>query len=727
MTLLTFSSVVRFEFLNWDDEPLLLQNQAYRGFSAAHLRWIFSSTLGGHYQPLTWLSYAVDYRLWGSWAGGYHLTNVLLHTCAAVVFYRVAFTLVSIATLYLVAPSHARRNPTNIGTSAWQKPGGGGTPARADARSSQALAGTLHRPESNTSESGAHDVAPRRSDPGSSCCGADSVDRDASSQSIPVALTLGACVSALFFAVHPLRVESVAWITERRDVLSGLFLLLSFHQYLRFAAAPGRRPQNLVASVLLYVLSLLSKASGMTYPLILLVIDAFPLRRFSGRAARSPRSDGQCGCESVTIHPSAGAGIPAAFAPESTPRRVILEKAAFAVPALAAAILAVHAQRESGALWTFSDHPLSLRVAQACYGILFYIEKTLAPLGLCPLYEQPTDAQVFASENIVGAVFVVGATIFAVRMRRRLPAVTAAWACYLLLVAPVLGLAQSGPQLVADRYSYLSCLPWAILFGAGVALAVDSGDGATRRVVRWPLALAGVVVVGLILGSRDQAQVWRNSEALWTYVVERAPRTGLAHTNLAALYNERLRFTDARRHADEALAILPGNRTAHIAAATASLALGDPGPAERHFRRALEIADRLGRADPYSSDGLARSLAQQNRVDEAVDIYRDLSEAAPDDARWPLAAGTLLAQADRWDDARIAFERAARLAPESATAALRLGVAWMKLGAGEKAVEVWRAGLQRSPGDAALQEQLAKHAGDAASEQPPADANRGDP
>ena len=182
----------------------------------------------------------------------------------------------------------------------------------------------------------------------------------------PIATLTGATVATLLFAVHPLRVESVAWATERRDVLSGAWLMLTVWLYLRAAARPsGRRRFVILAfAVVCYTVSLLSKASGMALPAVLLLLDIYPLARMNR---------------------------PSGVKRRAIPWRVLWEKAAFAVPAIVVAVAAVVAQSSAGALWTLEAHPLGLRLAQAAYGVMFYLGKAVAPFGLIPLYEQPPD------------------------------------------------------------------------------------------------------------------------------------------------------------------------------------------------------------------------------------------------------------------------------------------------------------------------------------------------
>lgn len=197
-------------FVDWDDYGFVVDNQHFRGFGAEQLRWMFTADLLGHYQPLTWISYAIDYHIWGiADASGYHLTNNILHALNAALFYFLALRLLRLA--FQVPP----------------------------------------KAESN-------------------------------------GLYRSAALAGLLFGVHPLRVESVAWVTERRDVLSVAFLLPCVLFYLRYATGKSRRWLWYAGSLAFLVLSLLSKAWGITLPLLLLVLDAYPLRRVR---TQTPRSD----------------------------------------------------------------------------------------------------------------------------------------------------------------------------------------------------------------------------------------------------------------------------------------------------------------------------------------------------------------------------------------------------------------------------------------------------
>src|SRR5262245_16908271 len=199
-----FSPVLQNGFVDWDDDANFLENPNYRGLGWHQLSWMFTTFVGGHYQPLSWLTFGMDYLLWGMEPLGYHLTNLILHVANALLCYLLAFRLFSLAYPEAAQISHLK-------------------------------------------------------------------------------IRLAAAMAALLFAIHPLRVESVAWVTERRDVLSGFFLFLTVFFYLRANSRPesAARSRWMWAAVIVFGLSLLSKATGMTMPLVLLAIDVYPLERLS--------------------------------------------------------------------------------------------------------------------------------------------------------------------------------------------------------------------------------------------------------------------------------------------------------------------------------------------------------------------------------------------------------------------------------------------------------------
>jgi Flp pilus assembly protein TadD len=294
---------------------------------------------------------------------------------------------------------------------------------------------------------------------------------------------LAATVGGLFFALHPLRVESVAWITERRDVTSGLFFVLTLLAYLRMHRAAGAaRRRWLLASLAAFTLSLLSKAWGITLPVVLLALDLSPLHRLPGDGGRARV-------------------------------RVVLEK--------------LPAQHRIEAMRTLAEHGPLERALQAAYGICFYLWKTAVPTNLSPLYILPDDLSITTLRFGLPSVVVVVTTIAAVAVRRRHPWLLAAWLAYVAILSPVLGVAQTGPQLAADRYTYLASLPLAALLAAALARALAT---APRR---GPLLLAAAAAAVLAYGvaAYRQTRVWHDSMTLWNHALAVDAGNFVAWTN----------------------------------------------------------------------------------------------------------------------------------------------------------------------------------------------------
>src|SRR5215510_1460736 len=414
VTFAVFVPALRNEFVNWDDLELLVDNPHYRGLGWEQVRWMFSTFRNGHYQPLSWMTFALDYLIWGMDPFGYHLTNLVLHAANAALFYLLALRLISLASL---------------------------------------------RPLS------ANDLG----------------------------LRIAAVFAALLFSIHPLRVESVAWATDRRDLLSGLFFLITilcYVQAMAYSKDPSGRARWRNFALVAYGLSLLSKASGVTLPVILLILDVYPLRRLSG-------GPGKWWGSSV--------------------RAVWWEKVPFFFLAAGAAVIAPLAQSEAGAVAALRVHGVVARLAQSVYGLTFYLWKTVLPWDLSPFYEVPRKLDPFAWPFLLSGAVVVALTIGLFVLRKRWPAGWASWVCYVVIVAPVLGFVQSGREMVADRYSYLSCLAWAILLGGGLYYLWQRNVGQRLGNRKFSLLTAAAAMILMALGvlTWRQVEIWHDTDRLW--------------------------------------------------------------------------------------------------------------------------------------------------------------------------------------------------------------------
>jgi tetratricopeptide (TPR) repeat protein len=563
-------------FVDWDDRETLLENPHYRGLGRTQLVWMFTAFLKGHYQPLSWLSFSLDYFLWGMDPFGYHLTNLLLHSADAVLFYFVAMRLLALSLPGALMPAN-------------------------------------------------------------------------------LLLRIAASFAALIFAIHPLRVESVAWATERRDVLSSLFLFSTVLCYLRYTNLRklgfGHR-MWMAGALVFYIFSLLSKASGISLPFVLLVLDVYPLRRLEGRPGKW-------------------------FA--GSARKVWWEKVPFFFLAVSFGIIALIAQREAGALMPLERHSFSQRVAQALYGIVFYIRKTLFPFGLSPLYEVK-DVSLLDWPFLLSGVATLAVTICLLYFRRRWPGGLASWIYYGLVLAPVLGVAQSGAQLVADRYSYLSCLGWAVLAGGGLFYYWQALGSRTRR---WLVVPAAVLVAGLGVLTWKQARVWHDTETLWRYAIGVIPESGFAHYNLATALVGKGELDQAIEHYHRVLRIDPTYSPAHYALGNALASRRSWNEAVDHYRRALERDP--GYAEAHNNLGIA--LARLGKLEEAIFHFRAALRIQPGDAKVHVNLANVLAVRGVLKEAVDHYRKALEVDPEFAGAHEELARLLAQQGKREEAIE----------------------------------------
>ena len=518
----SFLPVLANGFVNWDDGQHFLENPGYRGLGPAQLRWMFTSfQIGGHYQPLAWLTLGLDYLLWGLDPRGYHATSLLLHTLNAVLVY--------LAILRLLPRASASG-------SAWR-------------------------------------AGRRRAGRSSSAC-----IRCASSRSRgpPTAATCSprcCCCS---------RSTPISTRCARRRPRA------------RRARATDSRSSPCAAS-------LLARAWAVTLPLVLLVVDALVLHRFRARGRR-PRTQAPGAAREAPLRGVAAAGFALALLAKGYSSSLVL----------------------SGAI----PHGLRERVLQAGWGLAFYLGHTLAPFGLSPLH--PLERQLVAPDPsiLLGVAATAAITLAAWRLRRRAPALLAAWLCYALLVSPVLGFAQAGPQIAAERYTYLAGLPFAALFAAGLLRLARAATPTRRRALAAGCALA---FSGLALLSAAQCLVWRDSTALWRRALAVYPDSGLVRFYWGNTLREQGDLSGAIAEYDRALALgVPLAASAHNNRSVAHQARGELALALADMDEAIRLAPS---ASAYTNRGLLRlandragaisDFSEAIRLEpDAPDVYR---------------------------------------------------------------------------------------------------------
>jgi tetratricopeptide (TPR) repeat protein len=537
-------------WLDWDDAPLLLERQEWRGFGSEQLGWMFTTFHMGPYQPLSWLSYAFDHALWGMDPRGYHLTNVLLHALSAVCLYFLAREMLR------GLPGLAR---------GW--------------------------------------------------------------------LEAGAALGALFWAVHPLRVESVAWITERRDCLSGLCFLLALLCWTRYARLESRFWFRLALAA--FAASLLAKGLALVLPLVLLVLDRWPCAR------------------------------------ERPWTRLVLEKWPFWLLALAAGVVAIAGQATTGTIVTAEQHGLAGRAAQAAYALVFYVRKTIWPDGLMVFYPLPNPLEPGAGPFVAAQIALVLGIALLLVFRRRAPAALAAFSAYALIVAPVLGFVQTGSQLVALRYSYLATLPLALL--AGCALLVLA-----RRFGPAVLVLGGLLLVPLGIASAKECRVWHDTFSLWERDLALDPADAPARRNLIVAW------LDQGRAAKDPL-LRRSSLERALEQCRAGLLHGQDAA---YFMNAAKVYDLYADDEPARRQHwLEQALAEARKSVEFVEHSRQRLPEAYE------ACGVILCKLERPAEAVPQFQKLCALDPRSVQRRGMLGDAQLQAGDRAAALQSYRSAL----------------------------------
>ena len=400
-------------------------------------------------------------------------------------------------------------------------------------------------------------------------------------------IDIGAALAALLFAIHPLRVESVVWITERRDVLSGLFYFLCILFYLRTREDGEKSRRWYWLTVIMLACALLSKATAVTVPAVLLMLNVYPLRRLGG--AKGWWSD--------------------------SARRVYLELLPFALLAVATAIVSIVA------LHPPSQLNLAGKLAVSAWSLCFYLWKTLLPTNLAPLYEMRHRISPLHVPYLVSYVAVIGLTVLAWVERRRWTGVSMAWLAFVVIIFPLLGVVQNGPQIAADRYTYQAAPVLAILAGAAFAR------------LPWPLPFAPVglatgVLVALGALTWNQTHVWHDSETLWSRVLSHDSESSIAHTALASLLFERGNVDEAIEHYERSLALDPSYAEGHNNLGVALARQGKFAEAIAHYQRALALKPEY--AEAHTNWGVV--IARQGDPARAIEHYRQALAVDPENA-----------------------------------------------------------------------------------------------
>jgi tetratricopeptide (TPR) repeat protein len=390
---------------------------------------------------------------------------------------------------------------------------------------------------------------------------------------------------AAMFGVHPTHVESVAWIAERKDVLSGFFWILTMWTYARYASAPSW--QRYAAVVAAFIAGLLSKPMVVTLPFALLLLDVWPLGRLATSAWRF----------------------------------LVVEKVPLVIFSVASSIVTFVVQREAGAVRALDVLPFGRRLAAATVGYVEYMVKTLWPTDLAVLYPHP--AAIPAWQWTAAAVVLVTITAAACWTWRARPYFAVGWFWFAGTLIPVIGLVQVGTQRIADRYLYIPSI------GLFVILAWGTIELARRvRIPRRAIAIvAFIAVASASVLARQQVQYWRSSVALWEHTLEVTDENSRAHAHLGHALSAEARHDEAIAQFQRALALRPDYPEALNYLGAALARRGEAEAAIPMFRRAVELSPAL----PHARANLATALAQSGQIEAAIREYREVVREAPDD------------------------------------------------------------------------------------------------
>jgi hypothetical protein len=559
ITVLVYLPAFQNDFVNWDDNYYIYENQHIWSIDFESLKWMFTAFHASNWHPLTWLSHAVDYAVWGLNPMGHHLTSVLLH---------------GLNTFVVVV--QGRSSLVN--------------------RESLALSeveGSLGYP------------------------------------------LLAGAVTGVLFGVHPLHVESVAWVSERKDVLYAFFYLMSVWWYVRYAGrVEGRRAKEYGVCLVLFVLALLSKPMAVTLPLVLLILDVYPLGRLA------------------PLHRKAGQGFRAWFTPGN--RGILVEKVPFILLSGVSSVMTVMAQEKGGALLQFKTQLPADRIFHAFWALCFYILKIVWPFELVPYYPYHASISMLTFSYGVPLLLVSTVLIFCIVIWKRQRVWLTVCGFYIVTLLPVLGLVQVGGQAAADRYAYMASIGPFLVAGLALSSAFNSETvklgKKTLQALVLIISLSWFIFLSFL--SVHQIGIWRDSFALWNAEMKVFPDVSLSYRNIGVAHGE-------NNNDKEAL---------------------------KYLNRAIE----LNRADPLSYYNRGAVYGKSGYHDKAIEDFQRAIELDPSKAKYHNNLGVAFGMQGSYQQAIQSFTSALRLEPSFVKAYFHRGIAYTRLGFREYALRDFR-------------------------------------
>lgn len=567
ITFLIYLPSLKNGFVNWDDPAYVIENWKIRSLDLPFLKWLPTAIVLYNWHPLTILSYAIDYSIWGLDPLGHHLTSLVFHflnTC-----------LVMILSTWLI------RSRCDGGNPWWNQ---------------SLLAGFM---------------------------------------------------TALLFGIHPLHVESVAWISERKDVLYALFYLLSMLAYLKFASGSGAsRKFYYLSSLGFFALSLTSKAMAVTLPLVLLILDLYPLGRKG--AWRS-----------------------------GTKGSLIIEKLPFFLLAIFASSITVWVQYSEGVVRTFEKIPFFTRLLVALHSYMLYIIKMIFPFNLAPFYPYPDAETLFSISYLCIILLQLAIIILCLLRLNKLKLFRAVYLFYFISLLPVIGLVQVGAQSSADRYIYLASLGPLILISLAFTQIVINLSNIKKATL---IMSALFITAGLATLTIKQTAIWHDSVALWSHEITLYPESqSLAYLNRGLTYNNRGKIILAINDLEKAIIIDPKNAKAFNNLGISYIKSGNYEKSMQNFNMALLL-------DPNSAEAFYNRGTAYRKAGKYMEAIADLSMAIKikEDPRYYNNRGNAYSRVGKKEEAIADYIKAILVDPEDPSPYYNLGIIYSRSGDAKK-------------------------------------------
>jgi protein O-mannosyl-transferase len=469
---------------------------------------------------------------------------------------------------------------------------------------------------------------------------------------------------AAAFALHPMHVESVAWIAERKDVLSTLFLLLTLAAYVSYVRRRGLI--RYVLTLLLFALGLLAKPMLVTLPFLLLLLDYWPLNRFSIADCRL----------SIDISKNRKS------------LKLLIEKIPFLVLAAVSSVITFLAQRSSGAMAGIDILPLKDRIANAFLSYARYTGKLFWPQNLAVFY--PFDANSFAFWQVAMCVLLlIMIFILVIRFGRNRKYLPVGWFWFVGTLVPVIGLVQVGGQAYADRYTYI---PY-------IGLFIMLAWGLPELLLRWryrKIALGMAATLALSasgIAANAQVSYWNNSITLFSHAIEVTHNNAVAHNNLGNAYLDLGRYQHAIESYKQAIKIRPDYAEAHYNLGCACVKLGRYQDAIEAYEQAIRIKPDFAEAHC----GLGAAYGNLGRYKEALNAYKQAVRIKPDFVKAHSGLGMACVKLGYYQDAVEAYKQVIRIKPDLMEAYINLGAAYRNLGRYQEAIETYQEALRIKP------------------------------